>query len=572
MSTSVRPDDFRGVFRIDAEARAVYSEAAGIASEMPHAVAVPVDADDVVALVRWAARERAPLIPRGSGSSMAGGAIGDGVIVDLSRLVWIDAVDRDRRSVRCGPGVVRDHLDAAARAAGLRFPVDPSSGAFCTVGGMASTNAAGARTLRYGSMRAWVDALDCVFADGSRAWVRRGSPPPDLAPVKRFLAEAPALADAERRTPSRHTGVRKESSGYGLAAWAESDDLVDLLVGSEGTLVIIVGLELRLAPILPATASVLGAFASLEAAVDGAGRARAAGASACELLDRTFLDVARSGGAPVPVPVEAEAVLLAEVEGRDIAECGVHARDLEVGFRPSGATKVVLALDEDTERSMWELRHAASPILSRLDPSLKSMQFIEDGCVPPESLAEYVRGVRAALDRHEIRGVIFGHAGDAHVHVNPLVNVSAPGWKSRVVALLDDVVALTARLGGTLSGEHGDGRLRAPLLPRVWSGEALAHFAAVKRAFDPDGLLNPGAKVATPGEHAVEQVKYDPGLPALPGDARRVLNLVERDRAYARSRLELLADARATDESVAQSHGVDGAAAEPRVADRAALD
>jgi len=402
-------------------------------------------------------------------------------------------------------------------------------------------------------MRPWVNALDCVFADGSRAWVRRGSPPPDVAPVKRFLQEAPALAAAEHRSSSRHAGVRKDSSGYGLAAWAESDELVDLLVGSEGTLALIVGLELRLAPLLPATASVLGAFASLDAAVEGAGRARAAGASACELLDRTFLDVARSGGAAVPVPIEAEAVLLAEVEGRDAAECGAHARMLEVGFRGAGATKVVLALDEATEHSMWELRHAASPILSRLDPSLKSMQFIEDGCVPPENLAEYVRGVRAALDRQGIRGVIFGHAGDAHVHVNPLVNVSDPAWRSHVVALLDDVATLTARLGGTLSGEHGDGRLRAPLLPRVWSGEALARFAAVKRAFDPDEILNPGAKIATPGERAVEQVKYDPALPPLPGEARSVLATVERERAYARSRLELLEQAHSAGLAAAES-------------------
>lgn len=557
MTASVRPENFRGVFRIDAEARAVYSEAAGIARVQPHAVVVPVDAEDVVALVRWAARERAPLIPRGSGSSMAGGAIGDGVVVDLSRLTWMDAVDRERLVVRCGPGVVRDQLDAAARAVGLRFPVDPSSGAFCTVGGMASTNAAGARTLRYGSMRAWVSALECVFADGSRAWVRRGEPAPDVAPIRRFLDEAGAdLARAERSTPSRHAEVRKESSGYGVAAWAESGELVDLLVGSEGTLALFVGLELRLAPVLPATASVLGAFASLEEAVDGAGRARAAGASACELLDRTFLDVARSGGASVPVPDDAEAVLLAEVEGRDVAECASHARMLEVGFRAAGATRVVLALEPETEHAMWELRHAASPILSRLDPSLKSMQFIEDGCVPPDRLADYVRGVRAALDRQGIRGVIFGHAGDAHVHVNPLVNVTDPAWRSRVEALLDEVAALTARLGGTLSGEHGDGRLRAPLLPRVWSGEALAHFAAVKRAFDPDGILNPGAKLATPGEQAVAQVKYDPALPPLPSAAREALATVERERAYARSRLELVAQAHAAGQPVLEATAV----------------
>ena len=537
---------FRGVFRDDTSARAVYSEAAGIAQVLPRAVAVPVDADDAAALVRWAASTGTPLVPRGSGSSMAGGAIGDGVIVDLSRLSTLEAVDVRRQTVRCGPGALRDEVDAAARAVGLHFPVDPSSGAYCTVGGMASTNSAGAHTLRYGSMRPWVQALDLVFADGSRAEVRRGAPPPDVAPVRRFLAEADALVAAERITPSRHVGVRKESSGYGLAAYAESGELIDLLVGAEGTLALIVGLELRLTPRLNATASVLGAFATLEDAVDGAGGARAAGASACELLDRTFLDVARHGGAPVPVPETVEAVLLAEVEGSSADECASLARLLEERFRAAGATDVILALDPETEEAMWELRHAASPILSRLDPSLKSMQFIEDGCVPPERLADYVRGVRAALDAQGIRGVIFGHAGDAHVHVNPLVDVRDPAWRTRVEALLDDVTALAARLGGTVTGEHGDGRLRAPLLSRVWPPEALERFAAVKRAFDPDNVLNPGAKVATPGERAVERVKYDPTLPPHPASVRLVLARVERERAYSRFRLDLLAEADAS--------------------------
>jgi FAD/FMN-containing dehydrogenase len=546
-------DGFRGVFRADADARAVYSEAAGIGQIIPRAVAVPVDAADVVSLVRWAARTNTPLVPRGSGSSMAGGAIGDGVIVDLSRLSAIAPVDSDRGTIRCGPGALRDAVDAAAREAGLRFPVDPSSGAYCTVGGMASTNSAGSHTLRYGAMRPWVEALDCVFADGSHAEVRRGASAPDVEPVRRFLSGAQDLVRAERATPSRHVGVRKESSGYGLADFADSGDLVDLLVGSEGSLALIVGLELRLAPLLPATASVLGAFASLDDAVVGAGRARELGASACELLDRTFLDVARRGGAAVPVDEAVEAVLLAEVEGADDGEVSALARHLEAHFRAAGATEVVLALDVDAESVMWELRHAASPILSRLDPALKSMQFIEDGCVPPDRLAEYVRGVRAALDRQGIRGVIFGHAGDAHVHVNPLVDLRDPSWRTRVEALLDEVTTLAARLGGTLAGEHGDGRLRAPLLSRVWPAAALQRFAAVKRAFDPHRLLNPGAKVASSGAHAVERVKYDPTLPPLPAAARHALARVERERAYARFRLELLEQADVAAEPVLDS-------------------
>ena len=538
------PSTFRGIYRDDADARAVYSEAAGIAQIMPRGVAVPADASDVVTLVRWAAEANVPLVPRGSGSSMSGGAIGDGVIVDLSRLTAIEAVNVTAKTVRAEPGALRGDVNAAARAVGLGFPVDPSSGKYCTVGGMASTNSAGAHTLRYGAMRPWVEALDCVFADGSRAEVRRGATPPDVEPIRRFLAVRDALVASERESPSRHSGVRKESSGYGLAAYAESGDLIDLLVGSEGTLVLIVGLELRLLPLHAATASVLGAFASLDDAVLAAGDARAAGASTCELLDRTFLDVARSGGASVPVPVDTEAVLLAEVEGESAAACAALVGTLSDGFRAAHATTVTLALDPDTEHAMWELRHAASPILSRLDPSLKSMQFIEDGCVPPEHLAEYVRGVRAALDRQGMRGVIFGHAGDAHMHVNPLVDLRAPDWRARVDALLAEVTALVARLGGTIAGEHGDGRLRAPLLGQVWPAATLERFSAVKRAFDPRGLLNPGAKVSAPGARAVERVKYDPALTPLPGNARAALALVERERAYARPRLELLDEVR----------------------------
>ncbi len=543
------PSDFRGVYRDDEDARAVYSEAAGIGQIIPAGVAIPVDADDVVTLVRWAASEGVALIPRGSGSSMAGGAIGNGLIVDLGRLVWIDQPDTATNTIRCGPGALRDSIDSAARSVARIFPVDPSSGAYCTVGGMASTNSAGAHSLRYGAMRSWIEALDCVFADGSRGELRRGAPPPDVEPLRRFLAIADQLREAERATPSTHPGVRKDSSGYGIAAYAQSGDLTDILAGSEGTLAIVVGLELRLAPLLPCTASILGAFDTLDAAVLAATDAREAGASACELIDRTFLDVARGGGYPVPVPETAESVLLVEVDGESPESCAGSIEVIAARFRAAGATTVTLALDDATQHAVWELRHAASPILSRLDPSLKSMQFIEDGCVPPERLGDYVRGVRAALAAHDTRGVIFGHAGDAHVHVNPLVDVRRPDWRERVDGLLRDVTALVAELGGTVTGEHGDGRLRAPLLSQVWPAGSLERFAAVKNAFDPAGLLNPGAKLMTNGDKAEGNVKYDPALPPLPFNARTALATVERNRAYARSRLDLLAESAAAQSS-----------------------
>ncbi|MDQ2891293.1 MAG: FAD-binding oxidoreductase [Gemmatimonadota bacterium] len=545
MTTSVTsaPANFRGVFRTDADALAVYSEAAGIARILPRAVAVPLDAADVVTLARWARAVRVPLIPRGSGSGMAGGAIGDGIVVDLSRLRDISAVDAQSGTITVGPGVTWKEVDDLARASGMRFPPDPSSGAFCSVGGMVSTNASGAHTLKYGPTRSWVRSLDCVFDDGSRATLRRGVPPrADVPALQRFSAIASGLSAADAIAPSVHAGVRKDSSGYGVNAFARSGDVVDILIGSEGTLAIVVGIELALATTPAATSSLIGSFATLESAVTAAGGARGAGASACELLDRTFLNVAASAG-PLPnVAAGCEAVLMAEVEGANDDDAHAAVNALADLFRRAGAVAVHVALTPADEHAMWELRHAASPILARLGPSLTSMQFVEDGAVPPEKLAEYVRGVREILDAHEVKGVIFGHAGDSHIHVNPLIDVSRAGWRDVMSSMLMQVVTLTARLGGTLDGEHGDGRLRAPLLDSVWPHDIMERFRAVKLAFDPDGIFNLGAKIALAGEQPVCDIKYDPALPQLPRRAAAALARVSDERAYAVFRLDMLDD------------------------------
>ena len=471
---------------------------------------------------------------------MAGGAVGRAVIVDLSRLDAIGSVDRTHRRVWTGAGALRGAVDTSARTHGLRFPVDPSSGAFCTVGGMAATNAAGARTLRYGATRDWVTAAECVFSDGSRATVRRGEYPAVMPlPLERFLSSVAPRARSVPPTLLKRASVRKESSGYALSEFVRSGDVLDVILGSEGTLCVITALELSLDAIPEATASVLAAFPSLESAVDGARASREGGASASELLDRTFLDVAALGGAR-GAPRETEAALLIEVEGPTSTEANGRGRAIAEACERAGATEIRVALDEMTERELWTLRHAASPILARLDPHLKSMQFIEDGAVPPDRLPEYVTGVRAALAGREIRGVIFGHAGDAHVHVNPLIDVREPEWRDKVNDLLEEVTSLVASLSGTLAGEHGDGRLRAPLASRTWSDEAVELFASVKRAFDPEGVFNPGVKVPLARQAAIEEVKYDPSIEPLPAAARDALDAIERERGYARFRLSLV--------------------------------
>jgi FAD/FMN-containing dehydrogenase len=530
------PARFRGIFRQDADARAVYSEGAGIQRIDPVAVAAPADVDDLEALVEWARAEGAALVPRGSGSGMAGGAIGRGVIVDLSRWKDIDKTNLEQNRLTVGPGVICAQANAMARLNELRLPVDPSSAEFCTIGGMTATNAAGAHTLAFGSMREWVAGVECIFADGSRRWVRRGDEPATISAAVASLFE-------RRRSAAflgaRHVGVRKDSSGYGVARFAESGDLIDLLVGSEGTLALFTKIELRLTGVPLAGATMMGVFASLDAATEAAIRAREAGAVACELLDKTFLDfVAAASGKAFDAATEA--ILLADVEGATAAAAAAGTAAIVDGFKRAGAGETRVATATAEREALWSLRHAASPTLARLSDPLRSMQFIEDGAVPPERLGEYVAGVRAALSRHQIRGVIFGHAGDAHVHVNPLVDISAPDWRRRVDALLDEVTTLVASLGGTLSGEHGDGRLRTPLLTRVWSEASLGAFSAVKRAFDPNGLLNPGVKTPASAATTPPPIKYDPALPPLPDRAAHALAEVERSRAYSSFRLDLL--------------------------------
>lgn len=536
---------FRGYYREDDLARAVYSEAAGIGRAIPSGVAVPVDAEDVVVLVKWAAQTGTALIPRGSGSSMAGGAIGDGVIVDLSRINHLHKIDERERTVWVEPGVLWSTLDVAARRRNLRFPVDPSSGAFCTLGGMASTNAAGPHSLRYGATRRWVNALECVFSDGDRAIITRGEPPPrNVKAIGRFLREVHGdIVALDKRRPIIHLGVRKEASGYAIHDYATDADLVDLLVGSEGTLVIIVGIQLKLAPVAQATSSVLGVFSTLETATAAATSAVESGASACELLDKTFLSYAASGKSADEKFRQrmegAAAILLAEVEGDSADAAAADAEKLARAFRAAGTTDVDVALTTEGEHELWQLRHAASPILSDLE-HLTSMQFIEDGAVALAKLPEYVKGVKTALAQHEISGVIFGHAGDAHVHVNPLVDVRQPDWRKRIASLLDDVVALTTRLGGTLTGEHGDGRIRTPLLHRVWHRDAIKAFAQIKNAFDPENIFNPGVKVPLNTQTPFGDIKYDPALPPLPEKARVALDEVVKSRAYDQFRLSLI--------------------------------
>jgi FAD/FMN-containing dehydrogenase len=503
------PPDFRGDFHLTEERRGLYSGASGILRVVPDAVAVPRDAEDLATLVRWAAETGTPLVPRGAGTGMPGGNVGRGVVVDLlTPLRGVEEVDPHARRARVRPGTTLAELNAAAAPHGLHFPVDPSSGSLCTLGGMIANNSAGSHSVKYGATRPWVEGVEVVLADGTRTAVRRGREPehPHLREIRdRLRAEwIPERAEIEAAWP----WVRKNSSGYALREFLESGDLVELLVGSEGTLALLTGATLRLAPLPGARGVALLEFTSLEDAGEAVRRVLEHAPATCEMLDRTFLDLVRSGGEDPGHPLRPglEAILLVEMEGASPEEVAGALDGLRAALG-GVADRVVTATGAEEQERLWQVRHAASPLIARMAGSRVSMQFIEDGVVPVERLADYVRVLRRTLERHRLPAVIFGHAGDGNLHVNPLVDVTAPGWQREVEGIVYEIAGAVAGLGGTMAGEHGDGRLRAPLLETIWGAEMVARFRRVKEAFDPRGILNPGVILPLPGQRPLDALR-----------------------------------------------------------------
>jgi FAD/FMN-containing dehydrogenase len=549
MSTEPR---LRGPFRTDERARAAYAEAAGIYRIVPRAVALPADLDDLVKLVRWAAGQRVPLVPRGAGSGMGGGNVGDGVVVDLTGMdgPGIELWPPERRA-RMRAGASLGDLDAAATAVRLRLPPDPSSAGWATAGGAVSTNAAGARSVRYGSVRRWVDAVTMVTADGEVARLARGAePPPPFAhrepaeALARFERDAaPAIREAHDLIRARFPKVTKNSTGYALEAFLASGDALDLIIGAEGTLGLVTEVEWRLDPVPPARAGLrillrdYGTMAELVARLVGLG------ASAVELFDRTFLDLVAThhgDSALVPARGRIEAVLLVELEAaapeplRSLVEAAV-------GLARPLAFEVDAAMSREGAERLWRLRHAASPILAGLPPDRRSLQVIEDACVPVPRLGDYVSAVRRGAAARGLAVVIFGHAGDGNVHVNLLPELGRIGWEAEVAGLLEEITGVVVDLGGVPSGEHGAGRLRAGFLERVYGSGIIGLFRRVKASFDPLGILNPGI-ILPSGEPPIARLKAGTSAVPLPSDIAAALRDIERAAGYARSRLEIADD------------------------------
>ena len=460
-----------------------------------------MDADDISTVLRWASQHGEPVVPRGAGTGLPGGNVGHGIALDVSvGFKTLGPLDISGRTVRVEPGVLAGDVDRAARRAGLFLPPLPSSADRCTVGGMVANNAAGARTFKYGATRDWVQALDVVTADGSQYRLAGGETiPPEFRELHTELR-----TDLESE-PEGWPNVRKNSSGYALDRFLPGADAVQLVVGSEGTIAVVTSVTLALAPLPEAQAVsliVLRNKLDLPILIQWA---RDNDASACEFFGRRFLEVVSLSGHTVAgAAVEgAEAALLLELDGdRDSVSTG--AESLRILARELGLQAIV-GLEEIDRRHLWSLRHAASPLIAEsARTGLLSTQIIEDSAVPPEALGAYLSGLDEILHSADTDAVIFGHAGDANVHVNPLLDIRRPSWRDHARTILGETAGLVAELGGTLSGEHGDGRLRAPFLEQIWGSKLTACFERTKATLDPFGILNPGVIIPRPGQDPLE--------------------------------------------------------------------
>ncbi|HYQ95433.1 MAG TPA: FAD-binding oxidoreductase, partial [Candidatus Eisenbacteria bacterium] len=503
-----------GEVRTDPIALALFSTAACIFRRKPLAVVSPKNEADVAKTVAFAAASGIPVTARGGGSSLAGQALGPGIVLDLAAHAnRVLELDQDRRFVRVEPGAIHGRVQKAAGRVGLRLGPDPSSSDFCTIGGNVGTNASGAHTLRHGSTKDNVLGMSVVLHDGSV--VRLGTHAEGgaareaagggarwrllSAEVEAILREgAPAFLSERPR-------ANKNSCGYDLwGAWAPGDqvssiaprfDPMRLIVGSEGTLGIVTEVTMRLVPKPKATAVALLYFASWEDATEAVLEARRLGASAVEAMDHTFLAFVRADREDLRplIPERFDSSILVEFEGgsAEEARAGIAAVEEWAAARRGKVLDFRAARNAEEQATLWAVRKAALPLIYRASPVEKPMNFIDDTAVPAERLGDYINGLRAMFSKHRTRFAIFGHAGNGNVHVMPLMDPHDGTFQARMAAMAEDAFELTWSLGGTITGEHGDGILRAPYLARQYP-QAYDVMARVKHAMDPEGILNPG--------------------------------------------------------------------------------
>jgi FAD/FMN-containing dehydrogenase/Fe-S oxidoreductase len=483
-----------GAVDVTTRRRAEYSSDASNYRVVPQAVVFPRHTEEVDAALAVARESRVPVTCRGGGTSIAGNAIGTGIVVDFSRhLNRVLAIDAEAGTATVEPGAVLDDITAAAASHGLRFGPDPSTHARATIGGSIGNNACGSRALRYGRTSDNVDAIDLLLADGStiraRAFGRDG-----LAAAGRVGAALHDIVAANLELVRTEFGrFRRQVSGYSLEHLLPEQDahLARFLVGTEGTLGVVTRASVRLVHAAPAVALAVLGYPDLAAAAEAVPALLPHRPVALEGMDARLVGVVRDrcGPAAVPALPDGKGWLFVETSGASEAEAVAAAGKLVADAGCADSAIVVGA----AARLLWRIREDGAGLGGRTPSGAPAWPGWEDAAVPPENLPAYLRAFDELLRVHHLDGLLYGHFGDGCVHMRIDFPFSdgATRFREFVAAAAD----LVGSLGGSMSGEHGDGRARSALLAKMYSPAALAVMAAVKRTFDPDDILNPGVIV-----------------------------------------------------------------------------
>lgn len=547
----------RGEVRLDAHNRLLYSTDASLYQVEPVGVIIPADTDDLLEAVRACAQLGLAILPRGGGTSLAGQCTNRAVVIDASaRCRRVADVDTSGPvpTVWVEPGVTVDELNRvlSSRAPGLFFAPDPATSAQAAIGGCIGNNSAGARSIRYGRTSENLVALDLALSTGERTRLQRGAGRTD--PVARRLG-AGAIEIARRYARlirERFPRTIRRNAGYGLdlvldqleapgGTTPEDVDLSGLLCGSEGTLGVTLGANLKLMPSPRARGLAVLSFATLEDAIAAVrpilDNGLPIGLSAVELLDDVVLEAAMGNieyrryvellpGGEGAAEGKLKAVLYVEFSA--FSERPGEELHAAFGSLRSLAARLPgwVAMDAHTDATAmlkaWKLRKAGEPLLHGLPGDRKPVTFVEDNAVPVERLAEFVHGFKEIVARHGTRAAYWAHASVGVLHVRPMIDLHDPDDRRRLREIAVEVADLARACGGIMSGEHGDGRVRGPLLERFFGPELMRAFAELKAVFDPRGLLNPGNIV---GAGPVESITANLRVDAAPDAGTSVGNV-----------------------------------------------
>ena len=496
--------DLRALIDVDASSgtRARYSSDAGLTRIPPLAVAFPRTPEQAVAAFDLARAHGVPLTARGGGTSCASNAIGPGLVLDFSRhMNRVISIDPEARTATVEPGCVGSTLQAAAAKHGLRFGPDPSSQNRATIAGMVANNACGPHATAWGRTSDNIVALDCVDGRGRRFTATTGR---DSA-----LRDVPGLAsliDSHLAPIRTQLGrFKRQVSGYSLEHLTPEGgrNLAAMLTGTEGTLVLILSVTVRLVPLPDAPVLAALGYRSMIEAADDVPALLTHSPLAVEGMDRRLVDVVRAHKGPGAVPAlpEGEGWLLVEVgaPGENVTASLERARAL---CAASAAVDTVVYPPGEQASALWRIRADGAGLGGRTPPDgegggdQQAWPGFEDAAVPPENLGAYLRDFTALMEEFDIDGLLYGHFGDGCVHVRLAMPLETPEGVAHSRAFLQSAARICAAHGGSVSGEHGDGRARSELLRFMYTPEMLDLFARVKHLFDPDNLLNPGVLAA----------------------------------------------------------------------------